>query len=88
MFKDTPEGTTHYFGDGCKPAHTPDPIAREMEKILESEPMEWLFSIERTAQITGRAPQYSGKLIQDVIKSALTRIYQAGIEEGHNQTKK
>jgi len=24
-FKDTPEGTTHYYGDGCgEPAHNPD----------------------------------------------------------------
>lgn len=66
---------------------TPTIIEMIIEEILKSEPMEWYASIERTAQTTGRAPQYGGKLIQDVLKTALTRVRESTLDEVREKIK-
>lgn len=37
MFKDLPEGTTHYVGDGCKPEHHPLTMEHKEETKCEHE---------------------------------------------------
>jgi hypothetical protein len=47
-----------------------------IEEIMASEPMERVLAIETTAMVTGRAGQYHGKTITEVLKEALHRVRQ------------
>ena len=43
-----------------------------IEIIMNSDPMKRVLSLEQSSIITGRAPQYKGVTIQEVIRSALS----------------
>lgn len=47
-------------------------IAEVIKEIVDSEPMKRLLGIESIAIITGRASQYHGKVLSEVIKDALS----------------
>lgn len=47
-------------------------VEETIESIMTSEPMKRVLGIESTAIISGRATQYEGKLLQDVLREALT----------------
>jgi len=55
-------------------------IGKIIDEILKSEPITTLMDIHSTAVFTGRAPQYTGKLLQDVFREALTTAQQMGRE--------
>ena len=67
--KDTPMTTTNKT------------VEERIEEIMESEPMKRVLGIEMTAIVTGRASQYYGKSINEVLKDALTQVREDTIRE-------
>lgn len=47
-------------------------IEAQVEEIMQSEPMKRVLAIEHTAIVTGRAGEYFGKTIPEVLRDALT----------------
>jgi hypothetical protein len=53
-------------------------IKEEMEKIMESEPMKWLFAIESQSIVSGRLHEYKGAILPTILLDSLSKIYEEG----------
>lgn len=51
--------------------HLPS-IEERVEEVMKSEPVERVLNIEQTAILSGRAEQYRGTKLQDVLRTTLT----------------
>lgn len=79
MFKDLPEGKTHFVGDGCTPKHPPieAPQSESWESIYEKEKEDLLCLAYETC---GREPTRDEEDFYDALKSLIARSLQDQIE--------